>query len=195
MTKVIELLDVRYGRSRTERVEEAIEDLFKFREDDYEEDDALMMAMKEIRQRRIDLNITFGEFHAVWMLMKLRNRKKVESHELQALRNVVKENAADVIDRFEAKFKETRIEGKRRNKTSATTHYTDARDNDAETLYMGGESEARKRFRSFSRDRSQSRGDRQRSASRESRRGYEPRSGYNRWRTPERNSIGDQEGE
>ena len=107
ITRVTGLLDLRYGRSRTERVEEAIEDLFRFREDDYEEDDALMMVMKEIRQRRMDLNITFNEFHAVWMLMKLKKRKKIESHELQALRNVVKENAADVVTRFETKFKET----------------------------------------------------------------------------------------
>ena len=105
ITRVTGLLDLRYGRSRTEKVEEAIEDLFRFREDDYEEDDALMMAMKEIRQRRIDLNITFDEFHAVWMLMKLKKRKKIESHELQALRNVVKENAVDVVARFETKFK------------------------------------------------------------------------------------------
>ena len=31
--KVISLLNKRYGRTRTEKVEEAIEDLFKFRED------------------------------------------------------------------------------------------------------------------------------------------------------------------
>ena len=54
ITTVTGLLDLRYGRSRTERVEEAIEDLFRFREDDCEEDDALMMAMKEIRQTRMD---------------------------------------------------------------------------------------------------------------------------------------------
>ena len=34
ITRVTGLLDLRYGQSRTERVEEAIEDLFRFREDD-----------------------------------------------------------------------------------------------------------------------------------------------------------------
>ena len=43
--KVTRLLDSRYGRTRTEKVEEAIEDLFKFREDQYEDDDELMLAM------------------------------------------------------------------------------------------------------------------------------------------------------
>ena len=51
----------------------------------------------------MDLNITFDEFQSVWMLMKLRKRKEIESYELQALRDVVKENAEDVVDRFENK--------------------------------------------------------------------------------------------
>ena len=97
ITRVTGLLVLRYGQSRTEGVEKAIENLFIFREDDYKEDDALMMAMKEIRKRRMDLNITFDEFHAVWMLMKLKKRKKIDSPELQALLSVVKENAADVV--------------------------------------------------------------------------------------------------
>ena len=41
LEKVVELLDVKYGRSRTEKVEEAVEDLLKFREDQYEDDDEL----------------------------------------------------------------------------------------------------------------------------------------------------------
>ena len=45
-----------------------IEDLFKFREDQYEDDDELILAMKELRQRRVELKMTFDEFHSVWML-------------------------------------------------------------------------------------------------------------------------------
>ncbi len=74
--KVTRLLDSRYGRTRTEKVEEAIEDLIKFREDQYEDDDELMLAMKELRQRREELKMTFDEFHSVWMLQKLKKRKK-----------------------------------------------------------------------------------------------------------------------
>ena len=63
--KVVTLLEERYGRTRTEKVEEAIEDLFKFREDNYEDDDELMLAMSELRQRRGELEITFDELHIV----------------------------------------------------------------------------------------------------------------------------------
>ena len=75
--KVAGLLDSRYERSRTEKVEEAIEDLFKFREDQYEDDDELILAMKELRQRRVELKMTFDEFHTVWMLQKLKKRKRI----------------------------------------------------------------------------------------------------------------------
>ena len=80
--KVISLLNERYGRTRTEKVEEAIEDLFRFREDQFEDDDELMLAMSELRKRREDLEITFDEFHTVWMLQKLKKRRKMENFDL-----------------------------------------------------------------------------------------------------------------
>ena len=45
--KVAGLLDGRYGRSWTEKVKELIVDLFKFKEDQYEDADELTLAMKE----------------------------------------------------------------------------------------------------------------------------------------------------
>ena len=77
--KVVTLLNERYGRTRTEKVEEAIEDLFKFREDNFEDDDELMLAMSELRNRRVDLEISFDEFQTVWMLQKLKKRKIMEN--------------------------------------------------------------------------------------------------------------------
>ena len=41
----------------------------------YEEDDDLIMAMRELNQRRKDLRITFEEFISVWMLGKIKRRK------------------------------------------------------------------------------------------------------------------------
>ena len=99
--KVITLLNERYGRTRTEKVEEAIEDLFKFREDQFEDADELMLAMKELRQRRMELEMTFDEFHSVWMLQRLKKMRMMESFEFQALRNVVKENGQDVVENYE----------------------------------------------------------------------------------------------
>ena len=67
----------------------------------------------------------------------------------------MKENKEDVIEGFETKFREIRIEGKRKSLYSSSTiytetlpktYYTEAEQKETETMYMGGESEARKRF-------------------------------------------------
>ena len=89
LDKVARLLDIRYRRSRTEKVEDAIEDLFKFRKENYEDHDDLLLAMRELRQRRVDFKMTFDEFHSVWMLQKLKKRKKIENFEIHALKEIV----------------------------------------------------------------------------------------------------------
>ena len=122
------------------------------------------------------------------MLEKMKKRRKIENFEIQALRSVVKEGSPNVIDNFKKKFKEIRIEGKRIAVSSSTmfseqlprTHYIEA---EIEAIYMGTESEARKRFQrnnSFNR-RGQSFDGRQWSLSWGSQSGssrYTPRSRY-----------------
>ena len=95
--------------------------------------------------------MSFEEFDAVWMLEKIRKRRKMENFELQSLRNVVKEGGVNVVSNFEKKFKEIKIEGKRKSHTSTmytkqlpATHYTEAEHKEIEALYMGTESESRK---------------------------------------------------
>ena len=50
------------------------------------------------------------EWYAVWMLGKMRNRRKMDSYDIQALRYFVKEGGADVIDKFKKMFKKIRVE-------------------------------------------------------------------------------------
>ena len=70
--------------------------------------------MKELRQRRIELEMSFDDFDSVWMLEKMRKRRKMENFEIQSLRNVVKEGGPNVVSNFEKKFKEIKVEGKRK---------------------------------------------------------------------------------
>ena len=44
--KVLELLEVKYGKSRKEKIEECVKDILKFKEDQYEENEELIIAMK-----------------------------------------------------------------------------------------------------------------------------------------------------
>ena len=59
LEKVIGLLYVKYSQSRTEKVEDVIDDYLKFREDQYEDDDELILVMSELRQKRVDLKMSF----------------------------------------------------------------------------------------------------------------------------------------
>ena len=67
-----------------------MEDMLKFREDSYEEDNDLIMAMRELNQRRKELKMTYDEFFSVWMLGKIKKCTKMDGFEIQALREVVK---------------------------------------------------------------------------------------------------------
>ena len=109
--------------------------------------------MKELRQRRVDLKMTFNEFYMIWMLKK---RKRMENFEIQTLKDIVKDNKEDVVENFEKKFKEIRVEGKRKSHNSSSTmftetlpstYYTEAEQKEIEAMYMGTESEARKRYK------------------------------------------------
>ena len=110
INKVVRLLDVKYGRTRTEKVKEYVDDLLKLQEDQYEDDDELILAMKELNQKRQELKMNQEEWYDVWMLGKMRKRRKMDSYDIQALRYVVKEGGADVIDKFKKMFKEIRVE-------------------------------------------------------------------------------------
>ena len=92
------------------------------------------------------------------MLGRVKKRKKIDSHELQSLRNVVKRGGDTIIKDFENTFQEIIIEGKR--KKASVVNYTQSSSRskgELETLYMGTSSKAQKQFqrsRSFSRGQS-----------------------------------------
>ena len=166
MQKVVELLSKKYGKSRTEKVEKAVDDMLKFREDSYEEDNDLIIAMRELNQRRKELKMTYNEFFSVWMFGKIKKQKKMEGFEIQALRDIIKVKTEEVPEKLEKKFIEVWIEGKRKSVSSSAmftetlprTHYTEREQaeieamytereqTEIEAMYMGTELEARKRF-------------------------------------------------
>ena len=96
----MELLDIKYGRTITEKVEECVEDLSRVREDQHEEDNELILAMKEINQRHKELSISQEEWFAVWMLLRMRKRYRMDNYEFQALRDIVKEGGYNVVEKL-----------------------------------------------------------------------------------------------
>ena len=77
-----------------------MDDILKFREDQYEEEGELILAMKEIRQRERELKITQDEWFTAWMLSRVKKRNKIDSQERQSLGDVVKKGGENIIKDF-----------------------------------------------------------------------------------------------
>ena len=75
IVKVLEILTLKYGRTRVEMVEDFMDDWSKFKDDNYEDDAELLLGMKELNQRRKELKMTEEEWVAVWMLNVIKKKK------------------------------------------------------------------------------------------------------------------------
>ena len=57
LKKVLEILTLKYGCTRVEKIEDFMDDWSKFKDDHYE-DDSEILGMKELNQRRKELKMT-----------------------------------------------------------------------------------------------------------------------------------------
>ena len=55
---------------RKEKIEDFMEDWMKFQDDQFKDNSELLLGMKEINQRRKELNMTEDEWVTVWMLQE-----------------------------------------------------------------------------------------------------------------------------
>ena len=104
----------------------------RFKDEQFEDDGELLLGMKELRQKKKDLNVTEDEWDAVWMLSIVKKHKKIDKFIQQALRDVVKLGGDNVITNFENKYKDLRVEGCRRDggSSSAVLYTKDGEDMD-----------------------------------------------------------------
>ena len=106
LKKVLEILVLKYGRTRVEKIEDFMEDWSKFRDDQYEDDGELLLGMKELNQIQRKLKMTEDEWVAVWMLSIVKKRKRLDKFVYQSLRDNVKVGGDNVVKNHEEKFKE-----------------------------------------------------------------------------------------
>ena len=76
LKKVLEILILKYGCTRVEKIEDFMEDWSKFRYDQY--DDELLLGMRELNQRRRELKMTEDGWVAVWMLSIIKKRERLD---------------------------------------------------------------------------------------------------------------------
>ena len=56
--KILDLLDSKYGRMKTERIEEIMDKWMKFKDNTFEDDGELLLGMKELWRRTKELKVT-----------------------------------------------------------------------------------------------------------------------------------------
>ena len=85
LKKVLEILILKYGRTRVEMIEDFMEDWSNFKDDQYGDDAELLLGMRELNQRQRELKMTEDEWVAVWMLGIIKRRKKLDKFVYQSL--------------------------------------------------------------------------------------------------------------
>merc|ERR1712243_357303 len=80
--EVLQQLDIKYGRTRLEELEELMEEWVKFNFNEYENEEEYLLAQEKLISRHNEKKITMGEWHAVWMIYGASQRKGMESHQL-----------------------------------------------------------------------------------------------------------------
>ena len=127
--EIIELLNIKYGRTRLEELEELMEDWIKFNFNEHESEEEYLFAQEKMIARQEEKQVTLKEWNTVWMMYGARQRKGIENYQLLELRKVVKANSATVQKEFREKYRELKIESNRGKP--------------AETYYMGKQSVSR----------------------------------------------------
>ena len=123
LKKVLEILILKYGRTRVEQIEDFMKDWSKFKDDQYKDDRELLLGMRELNQRRKELNMTEDEWVSVWMLGIVKKRKRLDKFVYQSLRDIVKVRGDNIVKNFEEKFKELRVEGNRKEVNSSSVMF------------------------------------------------------------------------
>ena len=100
LKKVLEILVLKYGCTRVEKIEDFMEDWSKFKDDQYEDDGELLLGMRELNQRQRELKMTEDELVAVWMLGIVKKRKRLDKFVYQSLQDIVKAGGENVIKKL-----------------------------------------------------------------------------------------------
>ena len=101
--EIIELLNLKYGRTRLEELEELMEDWIKFNFNEHESEEEYLFAQEKMIARQEEKQVSLKEWNTVWMMYGAKQRKGIENYQLLELRKVVKANSVEVQKDFREK--------------------------------------------------------------------------------------------
>merc|ERR1711962_1700962 len=133
--EIVELLRLKYGRSRLEELEELMEDWIKFNFNEHESEEEYLFAQEKLIARQDEKRISLKEWNTIWMMYGAKQIKGIENYQLLEIRNVVKTDSVEVQKDFGNKYRELKIESNRGKQALC-----------ANTYLMGKRSLSRQRY-------------------------------------------------
>ena len=133
VNKILSSLDAKFGRTELEKMEKLWNDILSFKVTSDEDGEEVVSKMKKLASDivdKIEIQTKYPKFIGAFLFQVMKSGKYLSSFEEQTLRNELKNNDDETINRFITKLTELKIEGKR------TKDAVDA-------YYMGKESVAR----------------------------------------------------
>ena len=111
--EILKLLDIKYGRTRLEELEELMEDWIKFNFNEHDNEEEYLFAQEKIISRQNETKVTLTEWNAIWMMHGAKQRKGIESFQLLQLRDILKAGSDEMQKDFVSKYRELKIESNR----------------------------------------------------------------------------------
>ena len=71
--KVLEILSIKYGHTRIEKIEDFLEEQTKFKGEEYDDDGELLLGMKEINQKKDEQKMNWSSPGCLVLLRKGRS--------------------------------------------------------------------------------------------------------------------------
>ena len=116
--EILKLLDIKYGRTRLEELEELMEEWIKFNFNEHDSEEDYIFSQEKIISRQNETKVTLAEWNAIWMMHGAKQRKGIESFQLLQLRDVLKTESNEMQKEFVSKYRELKIESNRGKQTT-----------------------------------------------------------------------------
>ena len=66
--EILQQLDIKYGRTRLEELEELMEEWIKFNFNEHENEEEYLFAQEKLISRQNEKKVTLTEWNAIWMM-------------------------------------------------------------------------------------------------------------------------------
>ena len=100
-----EMLNDKYGKTRTEELEDLVNEWMDFKSNDYDRAEDYWMEIEKLNTKIEEKGLGMREFFSIWTMREIKKRKGMDNFEITEMRNVVKKGGDDVMRNLKSKFR------------------------------------------------------------------------------------------